>query len=153
LRYCDAFRIKKEHIKNIWLIIKPSKTIKHGVQVEQPLNAVALEMLEKYEYYMTKLKITNQVYNRQLKLMFKKLNEHNKDKEKYPEFEPYDEKFDSFAARDTFISMFVAGGVNWHYILKFTGQSNFGIVNRYVKTDDKQKESDINRVFIVPDKI
>jgi integrase len=143
LRYCDAFTISKKDIKNGWLWFMPSKTLRHRVRVEQPLNAVALEILEKYDYDMTKLKITNQAYNRSLETMFNKLNE------KYPDLK-YDPKFGSYASRDTFISLCVEGRVNWHNILKYVGQSSFIIMNRYVKTQDAHKKQEIDKVFQRP---
>ncbi len=154
-RYSDAFtitsknisitskKIKNKTVKYVWLTYKPSKTTKFDVKAEQPVNPVALEMLEKYEYDMTKLKITNQAYNRDLKEMFEKLNE------TYPKLK-YDIHFGSYASRDTFISLCVDEGVNWHNILKYVGQSSFIIMNRYVKTDRNLQQQEMNRVFPKP---
>lgn len=143
LRYCDAFKITRKDINNNMIWYMPSKTLRHRVRVEQPLNPVALELLEKYEYDMTCLAIANQPYNRELKQMFQKMNE------KYPDLH-YDESCGSYASRDTFISRLVENGVPVHNILKYSGQSSFSILNRYTKTSDKMKQEEVDRVFSIP---
>jgi hypothetical protein len=137
LRYGDAFRIKPEEVKDNYLKFTPSKTQNHNVNVEQPLNNIAIEILEKYDYEISKLKITNQAYNRNLKEMFKELNKAN------PNLN-YDVNFGSYASRDTFITMCFEAGVDWKTILQFVGQSSYTIMDRYIKLFDsyKQKQTD-----------
>ena len=144
IRFVDAFTINREHIKNNWLRFKPSKTINHNVRVEQPLNKYAIEILEKYDYDMRKLDITNQVYNRYLKDMFGILIK------KYPKLN-YQKDFGTYASRDTFISMCVNSGVNWDNILKWVGQSSYAIMKRYVKIEDKHQEVSVKNVFNIPE--
>jgi integrase len=152
IRYIDAFRITKNDIKDGWLRFMPSKTERHKVLVEQPLHEVAISLLEKYEYDMTRLKIANQPYNRGLRDMFTKLND---DKElKLNEQEPneeeskskYDVNFGSYASRDTFISRAVQAGIDWKTILEWVGQSSYAIMNRYIKTEDKWKKEQMKKI-------
>jgi hypothetical protein len=145
LRYGTAFIVTKEHVKNNWLRIKPSKTIRFGVKVEQPLNPVAREILEKYKYDMTSLKITNQAYNRELKHMFKIL------KAEYPTLH-YQTDYGTYCSRDTFITMAVQKEANWKDILRWVGQSSYKIMDRYIKTEDRHQERKVKSIFPTPNK-
>jgi len=95
--------------------------------VEQPLNSVAIELLKKYNYDMTSLKITNQAYNRELKDMFKIMQK------EYPALK-YKNDYGTYCSRDTFITRAVQKGANWKDILRWVGQSSYGIMDRYIKT-------------------
>lgn len=148
IRFKDAFTVTKKNIKNGWLRIKPSKTIRHNIEVIQPLNDVALEILEKYDYDMTRLSITNQAYNRELKIMFQKLQQKYTEKE-YPDLK-YKDDYGTYASRDTFITMCVNGNANWKNILQYVGQSSYAIMSRYVKADNKQQEDEIHNIFKKP---
>jgi hypothetical protein len=143
IRYVDAFTITKENIKNGWLKFKPSKTKRHKIKVEQPLNPVAKEILDKYDYDMTKLVITNQAYNRDLKVMFKILQE------KYPKLE-YKNNYGSYCSRDTFITLAIKGGADWKSILKWVGQSSYLIMSRYYGLEDAHQEQKVNEIFAKP---
>jgi hypothetical protein len=145
LRYSTAFLVTKEHIINNWLYIKPTKTIRHEVRVEQPLNPVALELLAKYNYDMTSLDITNQAYNRELKDMFKILLE------KYPSLD-FKTNYGTYCSRDTFITLAVQNGANWKDILRWVGQSSYTIMDRYIKTEDKHQEKKVKNIFSKPKK-
>jgi integrase len=148
IRFIDAFTITKKNIKDGWLRLKPSKTIRHNIEVIQPLNDVALEILQKYDYDMTRLSITNQAYNRELKVMFQELQK------KYPEDQypnlKYKDDYGSYGSRDTFITMCVDGKANWKNILQYVGQSSYAIMSRYVKADNKQQEAEIQNIFKKP---
>jgi integrase len=145
LRFGTAFIVKQEHITNGWLYIKPSKTIRFEVRVEQPLNFVAIELLEKYNYDMTLLKITNQAYNRELKDMFSTL------KKEYPALN-YQTEYSTYCSRDTFITLAVQKGANWKDILRWVGQSSYSIMDRYIKPEDKQQEKKVKSIFPKPTK-
>jgi hypothetical protein len=145
LRYGTAFLITKEHVINNWLYIKPSKTVRFEVRVEQPLNPVALELFAKYKYDMTSLNITNQAYNRELQDMFKILQK------KYPKLD-YQIDYGTYASRDTFITLAVQNGANWKDILRWVGQSSYKIMDRYIKTEDKHQERKVKNIFSKPKK-
>ena len=145
LRFGTAFIVTQEHIRNGWLYIKPSKTIRFEVRVEQPLNSVAIELLKKYNYDMTLLKITNQAYNRELKDMFKILQK------EYPALK-YKNDYGTYCSRDTFITRAVQKGANWKDILRWVGQSSYSIMDRYIKPEDKQQEKKVKTIFPKPQK-
>jgi hypothetical protein len=140
IRYKDAFTVTRKNIENGWLRFIPTKTQRHSVKVEQPINDVAKEILQKYDYDMTKLQITNQAYNRELKTMFEKLQK------AYPKLH-YQINYGTYCSRDTYISMCVQGGANWKDILKWVGQSSYAIMDRYIKTEDKGQEESVKRIF------
>jgi len=147
IRYVDAFTISKEIIikGNGWLRFTPSKTSRYDIEVEQPLSAVALEILKKYDNDITQLSITNQAYNRELKEMFTIL------KEEYPELD-YQTDYGTYASRDTFITMAVTGKVDWKSILKWLGQSSYTIMDRYIKIEDAIQIKAIKSIFSKPKK-
>lgn len=152
IRFIDAFKITKNEIQDGWLRFIPSKTERHNVQVEQPLHEVAISLLEKYEYDMTRLKITNQAYNRGLREMFTKLNNDKKlklngqNQRKEDSKNKYDINFGSYASRDTFISRAVQAGIDWKTILEWVGQSSYTIMNRFIKTEDKFKKEQMKKI-------
>lgn len=134
IRYGDAFKITKSYIKDDILNFKPTKTTRYDKKVEQPLNNNALELLNKYGFDMTKLKITNQVYNRDTQALFSILQD------KYPHLD-FKIDYTSHCFRDTFITRCVMKGVDWKTILKWVGQSSFKIMDRYIKfTSDYDRE-------------
>jgi integrase len=141
VRYSDLFKIRPENIKDGWLKIKPIKTKRYEVEVNQPLNQYALEILKKYNYDTSSLYITNQAYNRELKDMFPVLVE------KYPQMD-FKTDYGTHSCRDTFISMCVEAGVNWKSILQWTGQSSYTIMARYAKNQPKHMEEDMKKIFI-----
>jgi integrase len=147
IRYVDAFTITKAMITEGkgWLRFIPSKTSRYDVKVEQPLSPVALEILQKYDNDITKLNITNQAYNRELKEMFTILQE------KYPDLD-YQIDYGTYASRDTFISMAVAGHADWKSILLWVGQSSYKIMDRYIKIEDQTQIKAIKNIFSKPKK-
>jgi integrase len=129
LRYSDLFRITKDNIKKETLIIKPLKTNRYNKIVSQPLHTKAKLILENLNYDTSTLRITNQVYNRQLKEMFDVLRVKN-EKLKYG-------TYGSHNGRDTFISQCVENEIDWKTILNWTGQSSYKIMDRYIKVSNE----------------
>lgn len=140
MRYGDAFTITKSNIENNWLYLTPTKTINHRVKVSQPLNEPALELLQKYDFDMTKLAITNQAYNRELIEVFKVLQE------KYPNLN-FNTDYGSHCGRDTFISKCVQESVDWNTILTWVGQSSFAIMKRYIKVTNQYQNNQMDKAF------
>ncbi len=143
LRYVEAFIITKNQIKKGWLRFKPSKTERYSVEVNQPLNEVALALLVKYKYDMTTLKITNQAYNREIKQMFEAINKKMKKDKIEIEFR---EDYGTHSGRDTFITMCINNGVDWKTILGWVGQSSFKIMARYYGLNDKYQEEKMKKI-------
>ena len=110
VRYSDLFRIKPENIEEGWLKIKPSKTKRYEVEVNQPITQYAIDILKKYDYDTSSLYIANQPYNREIKDMFQVMVK------EYPDMK-YRTDYRSHSCRDTYISICVEAGVNWKSIL------------------------------------
>jgi hypothetical protein len=143
VRFVDAFTITKNQVIKGWLRFKPSKTERYSVEVNQPLNEVAIGLLQKYNYDMTALKITNQVYNRQIKDMFKIINKKMKEDKIEVTFR---EDYGSHSGRDTFITMCINSNVDWKTILGWVGQSSFKIIARYYGLNDKYQEEKMKKI-------
>ena len=140
VRYSDLFRINPENIENGWLKIKPSKTKRYEVEVNQPLTQYAIDILKKYDYDTSSLYIANQPYNREIKDMFQVMVK------EYPDMK-YRTDYSSHSCRDTYISICVEAGVNWKSILQWVGQSSYSIMNRYIKIQPKHMEDEMVKVF------
>jgi len=127
MRFDYIKMIRPENIDGDFLIFTPQKTSRHGVEVEQPLNAYAKALLAEVNYDTSCYSMANQPYNRAIKTMFKKLAG-------MKEFEELHFKTNhtSHNFRDTFISLAVEKGVNWKSILKWVGQSSYKIMDRYI---------------------
>jgi len=140
LRYGDAFSITADNIKNDWLHLIPDKTKRYRVKVDQPLNSMAISLLQRYDYDMSKLSITNQAYNRELKDMFGIMQI------KYPALN-FKDDYGSHCARDTFISTCVQNGVDGKTILLWVGQSSYAIMHRYIKVTDEYQQNQMKKAF------
>lgn len=138
LRYSDLFRVQPELIKNGWLVVKPKKTERYNKTIEQPLNDVAKNLMKEFDYDLTKLKIENQPYNRQLKDIFEIMQE------KYPKLKF--KNYTSHNGRDTFITMCVEKGIDWKSILKFVGQSSYKIMDRYMSPNPQYQEEQARKL-------
>ena len=140
VRYSDLFRIRPENINNGWLKLKPVKTKRYEVEVNQPLNKYALEILKKYDYNTESLYIANQPYNRELKDMFRIMVE------EYPDLK-FKTDYGTHSCRDTFITLAVLANVNWKSILSWVGQSSYSIMNRYIKLVPEHQMEEMKKVF------
>lgn len=134
LRYSDINKITPDKIDNGRIVIKPTKTLetKDDNTVYIELNKYSTAILEKYNYNTSSLKISNQKYNTNLKDMFAKLEW---------------ERRTSHNGRDTFISICIQQKIPVEIILKWTGQSSYSIMQRYIKIADDHKKSEMNRAF------
>ncbi|MFW6017043.1 MAG: tyrosine-type recombinase/integrase [bacterium] len=142
VRYSDLNKIKKENIKDGFLIFKPNKTLNNNIEVEQPINKFLDKLLKQINYDIDSLIMTNQAYNRMIKEVFSKMNKKNKYKKL-----KYRNDYTSHNFRDTFISLAVHKGVNLKSILKWVGQSSYQIMDRYIKLDSKFQQEEMNKMF------
>ena len=143
MRYSDIDKISPRNIINgITLKFIPTKTPKkkkkrHAVQT---MNKQLKEILTRYNFDTSSLKISNQKYNERLEIMFDVL------RATYSELE-YKEKYTSHNGRDTFISLAVEKGTDYKTILGWTGQSSYEILDRYIKTSDEYEKKQMNNLF------
>ena len=141
MRFSDIDKIKPDNIKNNTMFVyKPQKTSRYNKIVVQPLNNRLNEILKKYNYDTSSLKISNQKYNEILVHMFKIL------KNEYPDL-GYKDKYTTHNGRDTFISLAVARGVDYKTILEWTGQSSYKIMDRYIGLSSDFKNNQMEKLF------
>ena len=134
LRHSDLDKITPSMIDDDRIVINPLKTrsTKKQNRIYIDLNKYSRTILEKYNYDTSTLKISNQKYNANLKEMFKKLKW---------------EKRTSHNGRDTFVSICIQKRVPVEVILKWTGQSSYSILQRYIKVDDSYKRQEMQKAF------
>lgn len=140
VRYQSIFIINKNVIHKNRLIFKPEKTERFNVIVDQPLNTHALAVLRKYDFDTTSLLISAQKYNDQIKEIFKILIK------EYPKA-GFKDNYTSHNGRDKFISLCVQGSVDFKTILKWTGQSSYKIMDRYIKVTPQYEERKMKDTF------
>jgi integrase len=158
LRYSDLFRVTKENIKDEIIYIEPVKTenTKKENQCKIPLNDYSSHILYKYNNSTASLKITNQYYNKILKVLFKALK--FKDKVKIKEYnglgEPVEveykkwEVLTSHNARDTFITFAIKVGIDIPSIMDMTGHTKYETMKKYIKLDDNHLITSMNKFSI-----
>jgi len=132
MRFSDAFNITKANIKNDRSIYYyPQKTVrKQDNLVKVPINDLSRQILEKYDYNLTELKITNQDYNRDLATMFSILIT------KYPDV--FTNRFTSHAGRDTFITHSIIGGIDVPTLMSMVGQTTWNVMRKYFKPSEDE---------------
>ncbi len=142
IRYDDIKRIRPYHIKENFLVFMPQKTVRHSVEVEQPLNPFSKELLEEVNYDTSVYKMQNQSYNRAITDLLKIIAA----KEEYKHLK-FKNDHTSHNFRDTFISQAVTKGVNWKSILKWVGQSSYKIMDRYIHLSKTFEESEMKKLY------
>ena len=141
MRYGDAFTITPKNFINDCLHYEPQKTInKRDNRVAVSLTPLSKSIAEKYEYDMTKLKISNQKYNVGLKEMFNELIE------KLPDV--FTKIYTSHDARDTFITNYLSAGVDPVVLMRMVGQSDYKVMQKYYKASMESIIDNTNRVNI-----
>lgn len=146
IRYDDIKRIRPENIKDGFLLFKPKKTVRHSVEVEQPLNPYSKELLEEVHFDTSIYTMQNQPYNRSINDLLKILAAN----EDYKHLK-FKTDHTSHNFRDTFISQAVTKGVNWKSILKWVGQSSYKIMDRYIHLSKTFEESEMKKLYAKDD--
>lgn len=147
LRVSDIFRIKPSNIKGKNIIeLRPVKTIttKKDNTIYIPINRISAKILKEIGYDSSRLKISSQNYNDNIKELFKAIGfdedttinvfeglskPKTQVKKKY-------ELLTSHNMRDTFISKAIRDKVSIPMILKATGQSSYQVMKKYVKLEN-----------------
>ena len=122
------FGISKSNIIDGCIEYFPKKTIhKQDNKVIVPLNDLSRSVLEKYDYNMKKLIISNQKYNEGLADMVNEL------REDHPEL--FKQAYTSHNGRDSFITIAINSDVDVPSLLKMVGQNSWAVMQRYYKID------------------
>lgn len=141
MRYSDAFKITPNKFVNECIHFEPNKTVnKRDNRVVLPLNPLSKSIAEKYEYDMTRLKISNQKYNDGLEEMFNVLIQKKPD--------VFTHKYTSHNGRDTFITNYLEEGVDPVVLMKMVGQTDYKVMQRYYKASMANSVANMNRVTL-----
>jgi integrase len=139
IRFSDMFSINEKNIKDDCIDYYPVKTRhKKDNYVSVPLNPLSRSILQKYDYDMSKLMISNQKYNDGLRDMFTVLIE------KYPEI--FKQSYTSHNGRDTFITNSLASKIEVPTLLKMVGQESYEVMKRYNKVSKELRIKDMELV-------
>lgn len=158
LRISDLFRIKPSNIVENCIRLRPTKTIhtKSNNTVNIPLNHLSEGVLKPLGMDSTKLKISSQKHNQNIKVLLgiiginEKISVYEFDNESSSHVEKVVKKCDvltSHNMRDTYISIAVKRGVPIPIILKHTGQSSYDVIKRYIDIHQKDLTQTTNAVF------
>ncbi|SHM97578.1 Site-specific recombinase XerD [Cyclobacterium lianum] len=150
LRYSDAIKINQSNIFNGQLAITAEKT---NQNINIPLHPALKNILEKYDYDLSPLKITNQRYNDHLKDLVKLAGIESK--AEYIYFENrvkktcQKHKYDLVAShtfRRTFITNAIIKGIPLHVIQSITGHTTLKQLSEYVNIADSIKQQEMNKM-------
>lgn len=157
LRFSDAFRLSKSHIKSNTIHFVTEKTQK---KVKIPIHERTRLILDKYDSINTGYvfpKIDNVVFNRYLKDIFSDLELNRvveivefKRRNAIRTHKKLSDVVSSHDGRRTFITLSLSGGMNAWQLMTVTGHEKFETFKKYVKFTD---EEITNRLLEVWNKI
>ena len=150
LRFGDAVRIRKSWVRGEFLFINTQKT---GEKVSIPIHTHLKEVLVKYEYDLTPLKISNQKFNDYVKGLCKQAGitdqieivRYEKGVKKYLTF-PKHQLIASHTGRRTFITNAILAGIPLPVIQKITGHRKLSTLQKYVEIADEFKTKEFNKL-------
>lgn len=157
LRYQDVKDLRWEHIKKDYIQLTTDKT---GQKARIPLNDYSRGILEKYqgkEFPLTV--ITNQKSNKYLKELGKKAGfiemverTRYKGKERIRDLKPKYEYLSFHDARRTFVTLSLENGMSPYQVMEITGHTDYKMVEKYIKLNDKVLQASISKAWTNPNK-
>lgn len=150
LRFGDAIRINKSWVRGEFLFINTQKT---GEKVSIPLHPKLNELLEKYEFDLLALRISNQKFNNYVKDLCSEAGitdlieivRFEKGMKQYLTF-PKHKLIASHTGRRTFITNAILAGIPLPVIQKITGHKKLSTLQRYVEIADENKKSELEKL-------
>lgn len=150
LRFSDGVRISKRWVSNGFLLIHTQKT---DEKISIPLHPVLKELLEKYEYDLNCLRISNQKFNKAVKelCMHAGINQevevvkYEGGIRKYHSKPKY-ELIASHTGRRTFITNSILAGIPLSVIQKITGHKKLTTLQKYVDISDGIKAEEMEKL-------
>lgn len=150
LRFGDAVRINRSWIRGEFLFINTQKT---GEKVSIPLHPKLTEVLGKYEYDLTPLRISNQKFNDYVKELCKEAGitdqieivRFEKGIKQYLTFPKY-KLIASHTGRRTFITNSILAGIPLPVIQKITGHRKLTTLQKYVDIADDSKKTEFEKL-------
>ncbi|MCH7411646.1 site-specific integrase [Belliella sp. DSM 111904] len=150
LRYSDAVKLNKSNIMNNQLSITTQKT---NQNIAIPLHPALKSILEKYDYDLALLSISNQKYNKHLKSLIEEAGIDSKAEIIYFEngkkIVSQDFKYNlvgSHTFRRTFITNAIVKGIPLHVIQSITGHTTLKELSTYVNIADSIKASEMDKM-------
>lgn len=150
LRFGDAVRISKSWVRGEFLFINTQKT---GEKVSIPIHPKLKEVLGKYDFDLTPLKISNQKFNDYIKDLCHdaeitdqiEIVKYEKGLKKYLIF-PKFKLIASHTGRRTFITNAILAGIPLPVIQKITGHRKLSTLQKYVEIADDSKQSEMEKL-------
>lgn len=150
LRFGDAVRINKSWVRGEFLFINTQKT---GEKVSIPLHPNLREVLERYDYDLKALRISNQKFNDYVKLLCREAEitdqieivRYEKGMKKYLTF-PKCQLIASHTGRRTFITNAILAGIPLPVIQKITGHRKLTTLQKYVDIADDSKKTEFEKL-------
>lgn len=143
LRYSDAIKIRKNHIRSNAINLNSTKT-RQKLQI--PLNVNSKEILESCDYDTTAISISNQKYNDYIKELCKLVGinqqimriSYRGNKEVQEPMEKH-EIMSSHHGRRFFITQNLNNGIRPEVIMSMTGHVDFRSFKKYIAITDKTR--------------
>lgn len=147
LRFGDAVRINSSWVRGEFLYINTQKT---GEKVSIPIHPKLREVLERYDYDLSPLKISNQKFNDYVKDLCKdaeitdqiEIVRYEKGIKKYLVF-PKNKLIASHTGRRTFITNAILAGIPLPVIQRITGHKKLLTLQKYVDIADQNKADEM----------
>ena len=135
LRFGDLISLSKRYIKILKnagpTIIKKAEKTQYEFRV--PLNKIAIEILEKYNYDFSRYDNAN--FNKYLHLLLKDTKMFEDELEFDGEFMKRWQCISIHRGRDTFITLLVQERVPLNEIMKYSGHKSVSNLNKYIDTN------------------
>ncbi len=143
LRYSDAIRIKKSHIRNNTIYMNAQKT-RQKLQI--PLNTNSKEILELCDYDTSNITISNQKYNDYIKELCELVGidseimkiSYRGNKEVQELMKKYDH-MSSHHGRRFFITQNLINGIRPEIIMSMTGHTDFRSFKKYIAVTETNR--------------
>lgn len=150
LRFSDGIRISKSWVNNGFLYINTQKT---DEKVSIPIHPALKGLLEKYEYNLSSLKISNQKFNKAVKDLCQEAGitkeveiiRYEKGERKYLLIPKY-QLIASHTGRRTFITNAILAGIPLAVIQGITGHKKLSTLQKYINIADHIKSQEMEKL-------
>lgn len=150
LRFSDGIRISGSWVNNGFLYIHTQKT---DEKVSIPIHPALKVLLEKYEYNLSRLKISNQKFNKAVKdlchdvgiIKEVEIIRYEKGERKYFQIPKY-LLIASHTGRRTFITNSILAGIPLSVIQKITGHKKLSTLQKYVDIAEGVKTQEMDKL-------
>lgn len=150
LRFSDGIRISEKWVSNGFLHIHTQKT---DEKVSIPIHPALKQVLEKYQYNLGSLKISNQKFNKAVKVLCEQAGitrevefiRYENGVRKYLSIPKY-KLIASHTGRRTFITNSILAGVPFPVIQRITGHKKLSTLQKYIDIADHIKAEEMEKL-------